>query len=280
MDSEIMGEQGFVPNELMLETANLEVVYKSSILALEGISIAVPRESIVAVIGSNGAGKTTMLRAITGLLRSQEGRITKGRVLLGSRLLNGLDPSEIVRAGVRLVPEGRRIFSDMTVEENLIAGAHVMGNRRAFREGMERVFVIFPLLADYRRRVAGYLSGGEQQMLAIGRALISNPNLLMLDEPSLGLAPLLVDEIFRAIEQIHLERQVTVLLVEQSAKRSLELASYGYILQNGRVVFEGTSDMLKSHEDVREFYLGIGKEGEHRSFSEIKTYRRRKRWLA
>lgn len=265
--------------KMMLEIANLEVVYKKSILALEGISAAIPKGCIVAMIGSNGAGKTTMLRAITGLLRSQEGRITKGRVLLEGRMLSNLNPSKIVEMGVRLVPEGRRVFADLTVEENLMAGGHVIASRRVMREGMDSVFEIFPLLSDYRRRIAGYMSGGEQQMLAIGRALISSPSLLMLDEPSLGLAPIMIDEIFRAIEQIHSKGQTTVLLVEQSAIRSLELASFGYILQSGRVVFEGTSEMLKNHEDVQEFYLGIGKTGEHRSFKKIKTYRRRKRWL-
>lgn len=266
--------------DLILELANLEVVYKESILALEGLSIEVPRGGIVAVIGSNGAGKTTMLRAITGMLGPLEGRITKGRIQFDKRRLNATDPAEIVENGVRLVPEGRRIFVDLTVEENLLAGAYVLHDRKRLIKNMDQVFDLFPRLAERRRHVAGYMSGGEQQMLALGRALISDPRLLMLDEPSLGLAPKVIDEIFEAIARIHRERNLTVLLVEQSAMRSLELASYGYVLQNGRVVLEGSSDVLSRNEDVREFYLGVGKGGARRSFRELKTYRRRKRWLA
>ncbi|MES2537210.1 MAG: ABC transporter ATP-binding protein [Pseudomonadota bacterium] len=263
----------------LLEVANLEVVYKESILAVEGVSIVVPRGSIVAVIGSNGAGKTTMLRAITGILQSVEGKITKGRILVNGEVLSGHEPSQVVEAGIRLVPEGRRVFVDLTVEDNLLVGAHTLRDRRIARERVEEMLELFPRLAVRRKSLAGYLSGGEQQMLAIGRALISNPSLLMLDEPSLGLAPMMVDEIFNTIAQIHRERGMTVLLVEQSATRSLELASYCYILQNGRVVLENDSSVLTQHEDVREFYLGVGKEGARRSFMEIKSYRRRKRWL-
>ena len=282
MNSSLAGgvaQQPAGTRDLILELANLEVVYKESILALEGLSIEVPRGSIVAVIGSNGAGKTTMLRGITGMLHSLEGRITKGQIRFEQQRIDGLDPAEVVAGGVRLVPEGRRVFVDLTVEENLLAGAHVMRNRKRVQENMEQVYSLFPRLADRRRNVAGYMSGGEQQMLALGRALISDPKLLMLDEPSLGLAPKVIEEIFEAIARIHRERDVTVLLVEQTAMRSLELASYGYVLQNGRVVFEGPSSVLAGNEDVREFYLGVGKDGVRRSFRELKTYRRRKRWL-
>jgi branched-chain amino acid transport system ATP-binding protein len=268
------------PKELTLEIANLEVVYKESILALEGLSIEVPPRTIVTVIGSNGAGKTTMLRAVTGMLGSLEGRITKGQIRFEGRELNHLDPAEIVESGVRIVPEGRCIFADLTVEENLLAGAHVVRDGRRVRESLEQIYDLFPVLGGRRRGIAGYMSGGEQQMLSLGRALISDPKLLILDEPSLGLAPRIVDTIFQTIDRIHRERNVTVLLVEQSAMRSLELASYGYVLQTGRVVLEGPSAALKDNEDVREFYLGMGKEGRRRSFREIKTYHRRKRWLA
>jgi len=263
----------------LLEIANLEVVYKESILAVAGLSIAVPHGSMVAVIGSNGAGKSTMLRAITGILHSVEGKITKGRILMNGKALNGLEPSAIVEAGIRLVPEGRRVFIDLSVEDNLLVGAHMLDDGGAAREGVERMLDLFPRLGERRKSLAGYLSGGEQQMLSIGRALISNPRLLILDEPSLGLAPMMVDEIFKTIARIHRERGMTVLLVEQSATRSLELASYCYILQNGRVVLEGESEQLRKHEDVQEFYLGVGKGGARRSFREIKSYRRRKRWL-
>jgi len=263
----------------LLEIANLEIVYKESIVAVEGLSIAVPQGSIVAVIGSNGAGKTTMLRAITGILHSVEGKITKGEILMNGELISDREPWEIVEAGIRLVPEGRRVFVDLTVEDNLLVGAHMLRHRATARESVERMLDLFPRLALRRKSLAGYLSGGEQQMLAIGRALISNPSLLMLDEPSLGLAPMMVDEIFATIAKIHRERDMTVLLVEQSATRSLELASYCYILQNGRVVLEDTAKSVSKHEDVREFYLGVGKEGARRSFRDIKSYRRRKRWL-
>lgn len=263
----------------LLEVANLEVVYKQSILAVDGLSLVVPRGSFVAVIGGNGAGKTTMLRAITGTLHSVEGRITKGRVTMEGGLLNDRGASEIVEAGIRLVPEGRRVFVDLTVEDNLLVGAHMLRNRAEAHKRVDEMLNLFPRLALRRHSQAGYLSGGEQQMLAIGRALISNPSLLMLDEPSLGLAPMMIDEIFNTIAEIHRKREMTVLLVEQSATRSLELASYCYILQNGRIVLEGDSATLSQHDDVREFYLGVGEGGSRRSFRDIKSYRRRKRWL-
>jgi branched-chain amino acid transport system ATP-binding protein len=261
----------------MLAVQNLEVVYEDVLLVLKGISLDVPEGSIVAVLGSNGAGKTTTLRAITGLLDVHRGEITKGAISLDGRRIDRLPAPEIVRAGVAQVMEGRRIFAELTVEENLRAGGFT--RRSDVAEGFERVYALFRVLKDRRRQLAGYLSGGEQQMLAIGRALMSNPRYLLLDEPSLGLAPIIVGLIHDLILQINVQG-TAVLLVEQNARMALSVAQHGYVMEVGKVVMDKPARVLRDDEDVREFYLGLRKEGEARSFREVKHYKRRKRWLS
>ena len=263
----------------MLEVRNLEVVYHDVALVLKGISLAVPERGIVCVLGPNGAGKTTLLRALTGLLDIHNGEITKGGVSLGGARLDGRAPDEIVRLGVSQVMEGRRILGELTVEENLRAGA-VSVPRAILDERLEQVWSRFPLLRERRRQPSGYLSGGEQQMLAISRALMSGPRLLRLDEPSLGLAPRVVAEVAQLIRRINAEG-VAVLLVEQNAAMALDLAQHGYILENGRVVLDGTSEELRRDRDIQEFYLGLGAAGQgKKSYRDVKHYRRRKRWLS
>jgi branched-chain amino acid transport system ATP-binding protein len=258
-----------------LEVANLEVVYNDVVLVLRGVSLAVPPGSIVAVLGANGAGKTTLLRAITGLLPVHRGRVTKGHVAFAGRDITRHDAAARVRAGLAQVMEGRRIFAELTVEENLRAGAYT--NRAALAESRDRVMDLFPVLKQRRRQVAGYLSGGEQQMLAMGRALMSSPRLLLLDEPSLGLAPLLVEQIRDLIVDINAQG-TSVLLVEQNATMALAIADEGLVLEHGRVVRSGSGDELLADRNIREFYLGIGQSAERRSFRDVKTYRRRKSW--
>ncbi len=261
----------------MLEIANLEVVYHSVVLVLEGVSLTVPDGGIAALLGPNGAGKTTTLRAITGLLDLHEGKVTKGRIALDGHSLVGRGPDEIVRRGVAQVLEGRRILADLSVEENLLAGAWT-ATRGDTRAGLERVYERFPVLGERRRQQAGYLSGGEQQMVAISRALMASPRLLLLDEPSLGLAPRVVAQVADLIREIHAEG-VDILLVEQNAAMALELADHGTILESGKVVHEGPAAELRQDEDIREFYLGLGAEG-RRDYRAVKHYRRRKRWLS
>ncbi len=260
----------------MLEVSNLEVVYHSVVLVLKGVSLKVPDGSIVALLGPNGAGKTTTLRALTGLLDIHEGRITKGSVRWQGDDTAGLGAEEIVRRGVAQVMEGRRIFPDLTVEENLLAGGWTRP-KAEIRADIERFYDRFAVLGERRRRQAGYLSGGEQQMLAIARALISRPKLLLLDEPSLGLAPRIVAEVGAMIRDINAEG-VSILLVEQNAALALELADHGYVLESGRVVVDGSAAELRADRDVQEFYLGLGGHAE-RSFRDAKLYRRRRRWL-
>jgi branched-chain amino acid transport system ATP-binding protein len=262
----------------ILSVNNLEVVYDDVVLVLRGLSLEVPDGSIVALLGANGAGKTTLLRAVTGLLFTHRGKITKGTVTVAGADLTGADPAAVVHHGVAQVMEGRRIFAEMTVEENLRAGAHT--RRRAdYRESAGRVFDLFPILAQRRRSTAGYLSGGEQQMLAIGRALMARPRLLLLDEPSLGLAPKLVEQVREIVVQIN-EQGTSVLLVEQNAVMALSIASFGYVMEVGKVVRDGPAEELLADEDIREFYLGSTSETEKRSFAEVKSYRRKKRWSA
>ena len=262
----------------LLEVRNLEVVYSDVILVLRGVSLAVPAGGIVALLGANGAGKTTILRSLTGLLPIQRGRITKGDIRLEGQSLLGLDAPGIVRRGVAQVMEGRRIFAELTVEENLTAGGFTCPDRATLHAALERMYALFPRIAERRRSVAGYLSGGEQQMVAVGRALMSSPRLLLLDEPSLGLAPKIVDQIRELVVAIN-QAGTSVLLVEQNAAMALSVAHYAYVLENGKVVRDGTPAALAADSDVREFYLGIGHTGQ-RSFREIKTYRRKKRWSA
>ena len=261
----------------MLSVKNLEVVYEDVILVLRGVSLEVPDGKIVALLGANGAGKTTLLRAISGLLDVHRGEVTKGSISINGNRLDKLGPSAIVEMGVAQVMEGRRIFAELTVDENLRVGGH--RSRSSIDEHFERVYDLFPVLKERRRSVAGYLSGGEQQMLAIGRALMSGPKYLLLDEPSLGLAPRLVRQMRDLIAQIN-EQGVSVLLVEQNAAMALDIAEHGYVVETGKVVMDKPSAALKQDEDVKEFYLGLQKEGEAKSFREVKHYKRRKRWLS
>ena len=262
-------------NELMLN--NVEVIYDEVILVLRGLSIVVPHGGIVALLGSNGAGKSTTLKAISGLLPSEHGEVTEGEIRYGGVALNQHDAADIVRAGISFVMEGRRVFPHLTVHENLMAGGHTRG--RDYAQELDTVYGYFPRLSALRGRVAGYLSGGEQQMLAIGRALMAQPRLMLLDEPSLGLAPLLVEEIFDIVQRLNAELGTTVLLVEQNARRALEIADHGYIMEQGRIVLEGEAEELRDNPDVKEFYLGLGEGGQRRSYRDVKHYRRRKRWL-
>lgn len=265
-----------VATDTILSVSNLEVVYNGVALVLRGVSLEVPRGKIVAVLGSNGAGKTTLLRAITGLLDVHRGEITKGRVELEGNRIDNRDPASTVRSGVSQVMEGRRIFASLTVDENLRAGAYTRRSKTEVAESYERVMQLFPKLVERRRSTAGYLSGGEQQMVAMGRALMASPKVLLLDEPSLGLAPLIVQQISDIIAEVN-NQGTSVVLVEQNATMALSLAHHGYILENGRVVKDGTGQALLADKDIQEFYLGTGEAG-RRSFREIKTYRRKKRW--
>ncbi len=264
----------------MLEVANLEVVYNDVVLVLRGISLEVPDGSIVALLGANGAGKTTTLRAIGGLLDVHEGDVTKGHVTFDGADITELDPSDRVKLGISQVLEGRRIFGELTVDENLAAGAYVNRDRKATSAAYDQVMTLFPRLAERRKATAGYLSGGEQQMLAIGRALMQSPKLLVLDEPSLGLAPLLVQQVRDIIVDVN-KAGVSILLIEQNANMALSIADYGYIMETGKVVMDGDPQKLLKDEDVQEFYLGLhGDEGERKSFRDVKHYKRRKRWLS
>lgn len=263
----------------MLEVANLEVVYNDVVLVLRGISLQVPDGQIVALLGANGAGKTTTLRAIGGLLEVHEGDITKGSVTWNGERIEKKEPAEIVRAGITQVLEGRRIFGELNVEDNLRTGAFTNRNRASVDAAYARVTDLFPILQERRKAIAGYLSGGEQQMLAIGRALMADPKLLILDEPSLGLAPKLVQQIKDIIVDIN-KQGTAVLLIEQNATMALSIANHGYIMETGKLVMDGDPKRLLQDEDVQEFYLGLHGSGERRSFREVKHYKRRKRWLS
>ena len=265
----------------MLEVANLEVVYNDVILVLRGLSIEVPDGQIVALLGANGAGKTTTLRAISGLLDVHEGDITKGSITWNGDVISDKKPSQIVKAGITQVMEGRRVFAELTVDENLRTGAYTNKDKQSVADAYNRTMELFPVLAERRRSTAGYLSGGEQQMLAIGRAMMANPKLLILDEPSLGLAPLLVEQIRDIVVDIN-KSGVSVLLIEQNAAMALSISDYGYILETGKVVLDGDAAKLREDEDVQEFYLGLhtDESGERKSFRDVKHYKRRKRWLS
>ncbi|MDQ7843280.1 MAG: ABC transporter ATP-binding protein [Armatimonadota bacterium] len=271
---------------------NIEVVYWGTILVLKGVSLTVPEGKITALIGANGAGKTTTLKAITGLVRLERGEVTRGSVEFAGRRIQNLLPEETAQMGIVMVREGRRLFEELTAEENLLVGAALRRGRRGSGHGagdgpatgagiasLESVYGYFPRLRERRRVRAGYLSGGEQQMLAIGCAMMAAPRLLLLDEPSLGLAPLVAREIFGLIHRLNTEAGMTILLVEQNAKMALDLASYGYIMENGKIVLDGPAAKLREDADVEEFYLGV-RGAERRRFTEVKSYKRRKRWLA
>jgi branched-chain amino acid transport system ATP-binding protein len=263
--------------ELLLVVNNIEVIYDEVILVLRGLSMEVPRGKVVALLGSNGAGKSTTLKAISALLPSENGEITEGSIVFDGHDVTHADAADIVRLGVSQVMEGRRVFGHLNVEENLIAGAYT--RKDSWREDLEMVYGYFPELQERRGSEAGYLSGGEQQMLAIGRALMSRPRLLMLDEPSLGLAPRLVAGIFEIVERLNRELGTTILIVEQNARLALRIADHGYIMENGRIVLDGPADELQRNPDVQEFYLGLSESGERRSYRDVKHYKRRKRWL-
>ncbi len=264
---------------ILLEVNNIEVVYKDIIQVLRGVSLKVPEGQITALLGPNGAGKTTTLRAISGLLVPEDGRVVSGSIHYRGENIANQPPEQIVLKGIVQVPEGRRVFKHLTVEENLRVGSITRRDGAKVREDLGRIYHYFPKLALIRTRLAGYCSGGEQQMLAIGRALLANPRLLLLDEPSLGLAPLLVREIFDIVAQINAEEGVTVLVVEQNARVALSVAHYGYIMESGRIALEGTREYLETNPDVKEFYLGVAKSGLRKSFREVKSYRRRKRFM-
>jgi branched-chain amino acid transport system ATP-binding protein len=264
----------------LLNITNLETTYNDVILALKGISLEIPEGGIVALLGANGAGKTTTINTISGFRTSLDLAIEDGTIEFFGENLNDKEPHEIVARGILQVPEGRRIFSELTVEENTLIGSFTLKDRRQFEANQKRVYGYFPILEERRNQAAGYLSGGEQQMLAIGRALMAEPKLMMLDEPSLGLAPLIVREIFSIIQRINRDEKKAILLVEQNAKMALSIAQYGYILENGRIVMDGPSEKLRKDRDIMEFYLGFTEVGVKKSFREVKHYKRRKRWLS
>jgi len=264
----------------MLSVNNIEVVYDSVILVLRGVSLTVEPASITALLGANGAGKTTTLKAISGLLRTERGAVTKGSIVFNATRIDAIRPFDVTKLGISQVFEGRRVFEHLTVEENLIAGAHVQRDAGTIRSGMERVYAYFPALKIRHHQLAGYLSGGEQQMLVIGRALMSAPKLILLDEPSLGLAPMLVEEIFGIVRRLVAEEKVSVLLVEQNATMALSVAERGYVMETGRIVLEGSAAALRENSDVREFYLGLNEVGARKSYRDVKHYKRRKRWLS
>ena len=255
---------------------NIEVVYDDVILVLRGLSLDVPKGAIVALLGANGAGKSTTLKAISGLLKTEDGEVTRGEIVFDGERIDGIDPDKIVRRGIFQVMEGRRIVADMTSLENLRLGAFTRSDREVGSD-LEMVFNYFPRLKE-RTGLAGYLSGGEQQMLAIGRALMARPKMILMDEPSMGLSPLLVKEVFSIIKRINRDLGVTILLVEQNARAALSVASHGYIMEQGKVVLDGSAEELRDNEDVKEFYLG-GAGDQRKSFKNLKSFKRRKRWL-
>ncbi len=264
----------------MLKLNNIEVVYDGVILVLKGVSLEVPEGRITALLGANGAGKTTTLKAVSGILRAERGEVSKGSIEFDGARIDRLAPHAVVRLGIVQVFEGRRVFEHLTVEENLVAGGHTVVDLAGIRRGIELVYSYFPQLRERRAQQAGYLSGGEQQMLAIGRGLMARPKLMMLDEPSLGLAPMLTAEIFRIVRALAEKERIAVLLVEQNAALALELADHGYVIENGRIVLEGSAEELRQNSDVKEFYLGLNDVGARKSYREVKRYRRRKRWLS
>jgi len=264
----------------MLKVNNIEVVYNNVILVLKGISLEVPDSGVVALLGVNGAGKTTTLKAISGILESENGELEDGQIEFMGKPIHRFDPDKIVKLGITMVPEGRRIFEDLNVLENLRIGAHTRRDKGQIKSELEMIFGYFPVLSSRKNQRALFLSGGEQQMLVIGRALISKPKLMMLDEPSLGLAPILVREIFGILRLINGEQRTGILLVEQNARIALNFAQYGYIMENGKVVLDGPSNLLVENEDVKEFYLGVTDDLGKKSYADVKHYKRRKRWLS
>jgi branched-chain amino acid transport system ATP-binding protein len=267
-------------NDNILAINNIEVIYDHVILVLKGVSLNVPKKGIVAILGANGAGKTTTLKAISNLLHAERGEVSKGSIIFDGKEIHDQSPNELVRQGCIQVMEGRHCFAHLTIEENLLTGAFTRPDgRAAIKRDMERVYNYFPRLRERRNSLAGYTSGGEQQMCAVGRALMSRPKLILLDEPSMGLAPQIVEEIFDIVRDLNAKEGVTFLLAEQNTNMALKYAQYGYILENGRIVLDGDAASLRDNEDVKEFYLGVSGAG-RKSFRDVKHYKRRKRWLA
>jgi branched-chain amino acid transport system ATP-binding protein len=264
----------------MLQIKNIQVVYMHAIQALRDVSLEVGDGRIVALLGANGAGKTTTLKAISGMLRTEEGEVIEGEILLDGKRIDRSGPEAIAAMGVSQAMEGRRVLQHLTVEENLLVGAYCRRDRAGVRKDLESVFDYIPKVKRLRSRVSGYLSGGEQQMLVIGRALMARPKLMLLDEPSLGLAPLMVKDVYEIIKRINEEQKMSILLVEQNARAALGISDYGYVMENGRVVLGGPAEGLRDNEVVREFYLGVSADSKRKSYREIKHYRKKKRWLA
>jgi branched-chain amino acid transport system ATP-binding protein len=264
----------------LLQVNNIEVIYDHVILVLKGVSLRVPAGGLVALLGANGAGKSTTLKAISNLLRVERGEVTKGSIEFQGRRIDRVDAAALVRQGIVQVMEGRRVFEHLTVEENLLTGAYTRRGSQAIRQDLERVYHYFPKLRERRGVKGGYISGGEQQMLAIGRALMARPRLMLLDEPSMGLAPMLVREIFDIVVRLNRDEQVAVLLAEQNAAMALQVVHYGYVMENGRIVLDGDAKTLRHNEDIKEFYLGLTGVGQRRSYRDVKHYRRCKRWLS
>ena len=262
----------------MLRLVNVEVKYSEVILVLRGVSIELPEEKIICLLGANGAGKTTVLKSISGILDAEDGKVTDGFIEFSDKRLDILNAEQITKLGIVQVLEGRRVLEHLTVEDNLKAGA-LARNDGNIKSDLQRIYGYLPRIAQLKKRVAGYLSGGEQQMLVTGRALMAKPKVLLLDEPSLGLSPLLVQEIYSILNRIHRENKISILLVEQNARLALEVSEYGYVLENGRVVLDGPSEEIMKNEDVKEFYLGLSELGSRKSYREVKHYKRRKRWL-
>ncbi len=263
----------------MLQVNNIEVVYMNVIQVLRGVSLTVADGQIVALLGANGGGKTTTLKAISGMLKTEEGEVTDGSIEFDGQRIDRLGPEHIAVMGISQAMEGRRVLEHLSVEENLLVGAYRRKDRRGVKQDLEMVFNYFPAIMRLRRRMSGYLSGGEQQMLVIGRALMARPKLMLMDEPSLGLAPILVEEIYEIIKKISSEQNMAILLVEQNVRAALGIADYGHVLENGRIVLSGPAENLRDNEDVREFYMGLSSVGSQKSYREVKHYRRRKRWL-
>jgi len=264
----------------MLRLSNIEVIYLDVILVLKGVSLEVPEGKIVGLLGANGAGKTTTLKAISGLLYTEEGEVTDGSIEFEGQRIDRMNPEDVVKIGIVQVMEGRPMFEHLTVEEDLKVGAYTRSDSSAVSRDLDMVYDYFPKLKDLRHATTGYLSGGERQMVVLGRGLMASPKVMLLDEPSLGLSPILVKEIFDIIKRINIEEKTSILLVEQNAKLALEMSDYGYVMENGRVVMDGPAEKLRDNEDIKEFYLGLSQVGQRRSYRDVKHYKRRKRWLA
>jgi len=280
VEGKVLEDKPDVKAEPILKLNNIEVKYHEVILVLKGVSIEVPQGGIVALLGANGAGKSTTLKAISGLLKHEDGEVTDGSIEFMGEKIHRKRAVDIAKMGIVQVIEGRRVFEHLTVEQNLLVGGHMRkGGSKTVKDRLEMVYHYFPRLKQKRKEIAGFVSGGEQQMTVVGRALMTNPKLMLLDEPSMGLAPLLIHEIFEIITRLHEEEKISILLVEQNVKLALNVAPYAYVLENGRIVLDDTSDRLKENEDIKDFYLGLTDVGGRKSFRDVKHYKRRKRWL-